>query len=45
MPCAVHTLQLAVKKRLGIDECIAITKKASAIVSAFKHLYKKKKPL
>ncbi|KAL4091722.1 hypothetical protein QTP88_026370 [Uroleucon formosanum] len=41
MPCAVHTLQLAVNKGLGIDECIAISKKASSIVSAFKHSYKR----
>lgn len=32
MPCAVHTLQLAVNKGLGIDECIVISKKASSIV-------------
>ncbi|XP_050065030.1 zinc finger BED domain-containing protein 4-like [Aphis gossypii] len=41
MPCAVHTLQLAVNKGLGIDECMVISKKASAIVSAFKHSYKR----
>jgi len=41
MPCAVHTLQLAVNKGLGIDECIVISKKASSIVSAFKHSYKR----
>uniref|UniRef100_A0A2S2PUX5 Zinc finger BED domain-containing protein 4 n=1 Tax=Sipha flava TaxID=143950 RepID=A0A2S2PUX5_9HEMI len=41
MPCAVHKLQLAVNIGLRIDECIVISKKASSIVSAFKHSYKR----
>jgi len=41
MPCAVHTLQLAVNKGLGIDECMVISKNASSMVSAFKHSYKR----
>lgn len=41
MPCAVHTLKLAANKGLGIHECIVISKKALAIVSTFKHSYKR----
>jgi len=40
-PCAAHTLQLCVKKAPGIQIFSTLIKRASSIVSAFKHSYKR----
>ncbi|KAE9522942.1 hypothetical protein AGLY_016573 [Aphis glycines] len=40
-PCAAHTLQLCIKKALDIQIFFILIKRASSIVSAFKHSYKR----
>lgn len=40
-PCAAHTIQLCIKKTLDIQIFSSLIKRASSIVSAFKHSYKR----